>query len=271
MIVIPAILAKPKARVYADSDDPGASYLDVLQPAPARGDAVARWMLIPPDAAYLAGEVRFGPDTADFKTLPAGTSRALPLPWASGPVFVWCREGDGVRLLARGKTSGYGMSNAVFSASAPATTMIAPLAIAAEPSCRARLAGARVRGTVALEALQRALARAPIGGRAEWSATLADSLLHVLRGLLDRGDAELAIEGRGLSREGAGELRELALLEWAQRIRTASAGPPESLAFPAGQVARVEPHGARDLRLAWDDGAIVPLRVVRVLKVARAL
>jgi hypothetical protein len=266
MILVPATSTRPGARLHADTDDPGAAYLDTIQPAPARGDAVGRWIALP-DAAYLAGEVRFGPDESDFHALPPGTSRALPMPWASSPVYVWCREGGGVRLLARGKTSGYGMSNAVFSASAPAAAMIAPLAIAAELSCRARLASGRVHGTVAAGALRRALADARIGGRAEWTATLAEALLHVLRGLLDRGDLKLAIEARESQAE---ELRELALLELAQRIRAASAGAPDSLALPAAQVERVELQGATDLRIAWDAGAIVTLRAVRVLRIARA-
>lgn len=267
MIVVPSAVSLPEARLYRDSADPQQLYLDVLAGSPLTGPDPVRWLPVPAQTAYLVGEVRFGPDVEDFdraKHQPGvpPAARLLPMPWESGPVFVWARQGEEDALLvARGKTSGFGPSNAVLTGTAPPATLAAPLQIAAELFGRARIGEARLRGAGSAGAVARAVAEAPLGDRAVWSATLADALLVLLQGLLERRDLTLELETAGdLEIE---ELRTLALLEWARRI--ADAWGAESLALPAAHLAGPGRSPGRPLELDfdWCPGDTVPLRAVR--------
>jgi hypothetical protein len=264
MISVPATSRHDQMRVYSDSADRQMLYLDVLRPAPVHGADIVRWQPIPPDLAYLIGEVRFGPAAEDLQNLP-GTSpgmRVLPMPWPSSPVYIWSRDGDGVRRLATGKTSGFGLSNAIFNATAPARAMIEPVQVAAELVCQARLA-ADMRGGATIGGINAALASARVGERAEWSATFGQALCATLRQQLDAGGLTLAVQTGGLAPHAIEELRELALLEWAHRIAATQSPAIESLAVPAPQIARLRPPAALDLALAWHAGDIVLVRAVR--------
>ena len=69
MISIPATSQLDQTLVYHDSADRQTTYLDVLRPAPVHGADIVRWQPIPPDSAYLVGEVRFGAAAEDFQKL----------------------------------------------------------------------------------------------------------------------------------------------------------------------------------------------------------
>src|ERR1051325_11698912 len=114
MIAAPPIDCSSRACVYRDTADPQALYVDLLEPAPVHGESAVRWMPIPDSSAYLVGEVRFGPGAEGFGEVPRVSpgQRMIPMPWETVPVFAWNRQGDGVRILGRGKTSGFGASNA---------------------------------------------------------------------------------------------------------------------------------------------------------------
>ncbi|HSF43245.1 MAG TPA: hypothetical protein VLT87_25820 [Thermoanaerobaculia bacterium] len=273
MIVVPSAFSLPEARLYRDSADPQQLYLDVLRGAPLTGPDPVRWLPVPAQTAYLVGEVRFGPDVEDFDRarqqpeVPPG-ARLLPMPWESGPVFLWARQGEeGALRVAEGKTSGFGPSNAVLTGTAPPATMASPLMIAAELAGRARLGGVRLRGGGRAEALRQGLAEAPVGDRAVWSATLGDALLSMLERLLEEGALTLDLEVAGDAPPEApaiAGLRTLALLEWARRI--AEAAGAGSLALPASHFA--DPRSAAAsaaLELDWHPGDTVPLRAVRVV------
>ena len=264
MISIPATSRLDQTLVYHDSADRQMIYLDVLRPAPVHGADIVRWQPIPPDSAYLVGEVRFGPAAEDFQkqTGASPSMRVLPMPWAPSPVYVWSRYGDGVRRLATGKTSGFGLSNAIFNATAPARAMIEPVQIAAELVCQARLA-ADMRGGGTIVGIGAALERAQVGERAEWSATVGAALCAILRQQLDAGYLTLAVQPGGLAAPAVAELREFALLEWAHRIAAAQSPAIESLALPAAQIARLQLPAALDLLLEWRSEAIVSVRAVR--------
>jgi hypothetical protein len=264
MISVPATSRLDQMLLYRDSADRQTLYLDVLRPAPVQGADIVRWQPIPPDAAYLIGEVRFGPAAEDFQSLtgtPPGM-RVLPMPWLSSPVYVWSRDGDGVRRLATGKTSGFGLSNAIFNATAPARAMIEPVQVAAELVCQARLA-ADIRGGGTISGIDDALAHAQVGQRADWSATVGAALCAVLQQQLDAGNLTLVVQPGDLATPNAVELREFALLEWAHRIAAAQSPAIESLALPAAQIARLQLTSTLDLLIEWRSEAIVPVRVVR--------
>jgi hypothetical protein len=264
MISVPATSRIDQTLLYHDSADRQMLYLDVLRPAPVHGADIVRWQPISPDAAYLIGEVRFGPAAEDFQNLtgtPPGM-RVLPMPWLSSPVYVWSRDGDGVRRLATGKTSGFGLSNAIFNATAPARAMIEPVQVAAELVCQAR-PSADMRGGGMISGIGDALARAQVGERADWSATVGAALCAMLRQQLDAGNLTLVIQPGDLAAPAVAELREFALLEWAHRIAAAQSPAIESLALPAAQIARLQLPAALDLLIEWSSEAIVPVRALR--------
>jgi hypothetical protein len=222
------------------------------------------WLDSHPGPAYLLGEVRFGPGAGGFGELlgvPHGR-RLVPMPWEPAPVRVWGRAGDGARFLAEGRTSGFGAANAVLNGTAPAEATTEPVAVAAELTCRARLAGASVRGSGAAAALGEAAAAAPVGSGAGWSATLAEALLPALRRQLATGRLTLAVEAATAPAVDA--LTELAMLEWAAKV-DAAASPRLALAGPATLAARLELPDPPDPRLDWRQGDLVPLRALRRL------
>jgi hypothetical protein len=271
MIVAPAVSTLPTARLYADSGDTQVIYVDLLNPAPTKGNSATRWMPIPDQSAYLVGEVRFGPGPDGFTTisgLPPHT-RLLPMPWESVPVFVWYRKGDGIEMVAHGKTSGFGQSNAVFNGSAPLAAMISPVMIGAELACKIQIAGAHITGKGDVDAVMASLPKASIGARAPWDATLGQVLIDLLSGLLQSGSLSLSIELEN-SKQKTGsamidELSNLALLEWAHRIQVL-VGPELTLAAPAALVKSDSLAGPVSLGLDWPVGARLTLRAVRVLR-----
>lgn len=247
MIIVPHIDITAGQWRYADTHDPALRYVD------GAASGRARWMPAPRERALLAGEVRFG-----GAGLPAAAGlRHVPMPWGPGPVFVWARVGDGVALVARGRTSGTGGHHAVVSAEAHAKLIIAPLRAAAELSCPAILKGAAVRITGDGAALVAALADAPTGARAAWDATLADALLSALHAAESRGALDITVEAAG----DPGEPRALALLELARRI--AAACRLDSLAAPAALAPPLALPAPPDARLDWRDGDRVTVRAVR--------
>jgi hypothetical protein len=271
LIVVPSVSTLPAARLYADSSDAQVLYVDLLNPAPVKGTSATRWMPLPEQAAYLVGEVRFGPGVDGFGDIPGmpPNTRLLPMPWAIAPVFVWYRQGDGVELVARGKTSGFGQSNAVFNGTAPLAAMISPVMIAAELVCQAQMAGVQATGKGEAEAVNVALAKSKLGQRAAWDATLGQALVDLLTSLLKDGSLGLNISLANSKDTTASarisELRDLALLEWAHRIQVLI-GPELTLAAPAALVKSNSLAGPVSLGLDWPMGARLTLRTLRVLR-----
>ena len=271
MIRLPTFMALPLARLYSDSADARLVYVDLLDPAPVHGDCATRWMPMPDSQAYLVGEVRFGPGKEGFGTIPqcAVGQRLLPMPWKIVPVFAWCRQGDGILLTARGKTSGFGSSNAVVNGSAPASAMISPVLVAAELVCQALLSRAQVSGKGDPSAVAQALENAALGQRAEWHVPLGAALVDMLNELLESSHlvlwVQLDSQHSDQATERKAELRQLALLEWAHRVQTLLA-PDLTLAAPAALIQSTKLNAPLFLDLAWMAGSSVPLRCVRVLR-----
>jgi hypothetical protein len=228
-------------------------------------------MAMPGAQAYLSGEVRFGPGKEGFGRVPqpAESQRLIPMPWEIAPVFAWYREGDGVRLAARGKTSGFGSSNAVLNGNAPASAMISPVLIAAELVCQARLAWAQVNGKGEPAAVEQALKKAALGPRADWQMTLSEALIDMLNGLLETSELSLWVQLESVKAEESAqskfELRKLALCEWAHRLQTLLA-PDLTLAAPAALIQSTDLNAPLFLDLAWMAGSSVTLRSVRVFR-----
>lgn len=277
MISIPSMLSTGELHLYRDSTDEQIVYTDLLQPAPAKGSEATRWVPIPGSLAYLVGEVRFGPGKEEVETVaklfPQG--RLLPMPWESAEVFVWYREKDQAHLVAKGKTSGFGVSNAVFNGTAPLSAMISPISVAAELVCSARLVGARIHGEGNLRSVEQALAKAPFGVNADWQNTVGAVLVSVLSELLDEGRLSLEItlpvvQGKDsalqaeMHAEMHAEMLEVALLEWSHRIQ-ASIAPDLTLGAPASLVSTTHFQQPLALALAWPESNVM-LRAVRILK-----
>jgi hypothetical protein len=270
LITVPSVLTLKHARLYRDSHDAQLIYCDVLQPAPMKGDSATRWMPIPGSDAYLVGEVRFGPGNEGFGEVPqlVEHQRLLPMPWEIAQVYAWYRRDDGAEIVARGKTSGFGPSNAVFNGSAPLSAMISPVLVSADLVCRASLVGASVSGKGTAGAVESALVKSALGPKAAWDASLGEVLVNVLSGLLETGDLTLQITAGSVppgSSASQAELRELALLEWAHRIQ-ALLWPEQTLAVPAAVVTSMNLPDSLVLDLAWSAGSSVTLRAVRVLR-----
>ena len=266
MIVVPSSASLPETRLYRDSVDPKVAYLDLRRAKPVRGTEAVRWLPVSPQDAYLMGEVRFGPDAEEFNQVPglAPNERVLPMPWGAGPVWVWGRDGDGARLIAKGTTSGFGMANAVLNGTAPLGAVGAPVMLAAELTCRAQLAMAWLSGSGSPSAAESVADQARVGRSAAWSATVADALLAALEEAVRAGLLALAVEPTAPSSEAA-EVREVALLEWARRVAVAATPPVESLAMPAARVARLRLAAPPDFRIDWPAGTVVSFRAIRVL------
>ena len=271
MISLPAFSTLPHAHLYTDSADARLVYVDMLDPAPVHGDCATRWLPMPGSQAYLVGDVRFGPGKEGFGPIPpsAAGQRLLPMPWKIVPVFAWYRQGDGVHLAARGKTSGFGSSNAVINGSAPASAMVSPVLVAAELVCQAHLTRAQVSGQGDSSAVAQALEKASLGRRADWQVPLGEALVDMLSGLLDAGHMSLRVQLDNHHNDRAAErkagLRQLALLEWAHRLQNLLA-PDLSLAAPAALIPSTVLNAPLIIDLAWMAGSSVNLRCVRVLR-----
>ena len=270
MIAAPSMARLPHTRLYRDSSDAQIVYVDLLDPAPVRGASAASWVPIPGSVAYLAGEVRFGPGAEGFGDVPQliPAQRLLPMPWQVVPVFVWYREGDGVQVIARGKTSGFGSSNAVFNGTAPLSAMISPVLVSAELVCQARLGRVQVSGNGRPQAFKQGLLTAPLGERAAWDAPLGEALLEMLTRLVDSTDLVLDIhvgdeQPGGAVEAQSAELRQMAMLEWAHRL-LAQIAPELTLGAPAALVRAGDLPVLRDLTMAWTAGSMVAMRAFRV-------
>lgn len=263
MIQMPSVDGSSGQRYFADSIDPDVWYLDSLAPAPVGQKAAARWMPLP-DAAYLVGEVRFGPGGDEPETKRGMPHRLLPVPWEIAPVYVWYRDGDRAKIVAQGKTSGFSASNAVFSGTAPLAAMVSSIVVAAELSCDAQLAAAppmRVRGSGRVDAIQDSLQRAE-PAPADWDVTIAAVLRKLLTGAIESAALQLTIDAAGSAIE---ELREAALLEWAHRILAVLA-PGLTLAFPASLIPGTRLEAPLTLDLDWASDHRFRLRTVRSLQ-----
>jgi hypothetical protein len=271
MIMLPSAITLPHACLYRDSIDSQLVYVDLLNPAPMHGDSATRWLPIPDSLAYLVGEVRFGPDKEGFGDVPGlvAGQRPIPMPWEIVPVFAWYREGDGVQLVARGKTSGFSSSNVVFNGTAPLSAMVSPVLVSAELVCQAQLARARVSGNGLSASIQQSLKDAALGERANWDAPLSEALVDMLTALLDTGklslDVKLDASQPNMAQDGLDGLRNQALLEWAHRVQSLMA-PDLTLAAPAALVKSRILASPLSLELAWTEGSSVRLRAVRVMK-----
>ena len=267
MIVVPMAAATSPYRFYKDAQDNALTYVDTLRPTPAGNEAI-RWLETTDRRVNAVGEVRFGLAAADLQTVAAQlpSSRVMPMPWQSGPVYVWSQSPAGSQLLATGKTSGYGVHNAVFSGAASSEMLGESVAIAAELSCTAQLSQAQLQGGGQIAALKAALSCLPLGEAAPKMATLADLLLPMLQQLVNRKELILLAQAKALSIEALEELRQLALTEWAHRILAACSGGLVSLAMPATQVDELVLNQPLNLEINWSSGDTVPVRVVRVMR-----
>jgi len=263
VIQMPSVGGSSGQRYFADSNDPDLCYLDSLAPKPVGQRSAARWMPLP-DAAYLAGEVRFGHGAGDAEPRRGPSQRLLPVPWEIAPVYAWYRDGDRAKIIAQGKTSGFSASNAVFSGTAPLAAMVSSIVIAAELCCDAQLAVAplmRVRGAGHINALQESLRRVE-QAPADWDVTIAAVLVKMLAGALESAAFQLTIEA---DRSALDELREAALLEWAHRILAVLA-PDLTLAFPASLIPGTRLEAPLALDLDWASGDRFRLRAVKSLQ-----
>jgi len=265
MIAVPCTAAYASARVYRDSTARDIAYVDLLEPAPVHGGRPARWFPMPGETAYLAGEVRFGPGPDGFgdvaRSLP--NRRLMPMPWNISTVYVWRRDGDQCQVLAQGKTSGFGASNAIFNGTAPLGAMISPVRISAELSCPAEIT-VRVRGGGAADAPAAPAGHAP---QEPWDATLGDILIAHFRRLLDQGKLTVSIQGDRLAGHVRDDLLMQVMLEWAHRFRP-QVEAPVTLAYPAGALGNVRWSLAGDMEINWSPADRITLRVVRILRCA---
>jgi hypothetical protein len=252
------------SSLYRDGDDPELRYLDPSEAGPARGNDIAHWLALDDGRFQLAAEVRFGfhPVAAQAVSLLRPELRLAAMPWQSAPVFAFAPVDGLARLVARGRTSGFGAHNAVLSATVAAETAAAPLIIAAELSCPARLSGARLAGEGRGPGVVSALQQLALGAYAPADATLGEVLLAILRHLLQRGVLALSLEASGLSLAGPEAMREAALLHWARTIAdTCLHGA--SLALPAQQADLQKDCPEPDLAFAWQPGMTVTWRALR--------
>lgn len=256
MITLPSSGSYPQARLYADSADPQLAYLDILKPAPVSGSHVLRWLLLPEKRAFLSGEIRYGPTTQDYTDTFLGKARLLPMPWPSCPVHVWNLRG----LLAEGKTSGMGMSNAVLSALTPVDAVGLPLIVAAELTCKAQLVGLSVHGGGDVEAVKAAVGKLPLG---DWDTTIGDALVMALNALVERGGLTIHIEGNHAHQA---EITQLVLLEWAYRLLTS--GSSGGLALPASHYSHLAASDSLDLNIHWRPTDFITFRAIRVIRYA---
>lgn len=261
MIAVPTATRYGDYRLLADSADATLFYVDILDPAPAHGRHILRWLLIPEKMGYLVGEVRFGPNADDYARLgtaaPAG--RVLPIPFESVLVYVWNPH----QRLAEGRTSSTGMSNAVLNATVPVNAVGLPAVVAAELTYRATLLDASFDISVDVRALDSATDDLALGADADWSMTLADVLIPWLRAQHAAGTVHLTVRS---AKGAAEELETIALVELARRIAAAQDSPACKLALPASGITRLVIENATNLSTKWGGNDINRLSVVRSIR-----
>lgn len=261
MIAIPTATHYGGYRLLADSADATRFYLDVLEPKPAHERHILRWLLLPEKAAYLVGEVRFGPNADDYARLgkAASAGRLLPMPFESVPVYAWNPH----QRLAEGHTSSTGMSNAVLNATLPVDAVGLPAVVAAELTYKATLIDASIAVSVDAGALERAMSSLTLGADADWTMTLADVLIPWLRAQQAAGAVQLVVRA---AKGAAKELEMIALVELARRIAEAQGSEACKLALPASGVTRISSVNATNLSINWGGSDIYKVSVVRSIR-----
>lgn len=262
MLTIPAFCTHHQTAVYRDSSDKSRFYLDA--PTPDNGNTAVRWLSTPPAAAYLVSDIRFGAEPQQLQAAGQRLGGYLhPVPWNVSPVFAWGQHNGRVRMIAHGRTAGYGSHNVVLSGELPVAMMGQPIVIAAELAAQAQLVGAGLRGqATAVETVTDLISQLPTGSRISWATTLADVLLPTLRELLRRQLLTLLVDATDIALNDLTQLRDQALLEWASRLATAAR---TSLAAPAAAIEQFTP-GSIDWSITWPPQQPLLLRALRVIR-----
>ena len=262
MLTLPTFCTHQQTAVYRDTTDKNRFYLDA--PTPDNSNTAVRWLSTPTAAAYLVSDIRFGADSQQLQAAGQRLGGYLhPVPWNVSPVFAWGQHNGRVRMIAHGRTAGYGSHNVVLGGELPAAMMGQPIVIAAELTAQAQLTGAGVRGhATATDLVADLVGQMPTGSRVSWGTTLADVLLPTLRELLRRQLLTLLVDATDVTLNALSELRDQALLEWASRLATAAR---TSLAAPAAAIEQFSP-GPIDWTLAWPPQHTIPLRAMRVIR-----
>ncbi len=260
MITLPSSAAFPRVLLYTDSDDLQLSYIDIRTPAPVNGSHVLRWMLLPENRAFLSGEIRYAPTMQDYSDIVPSKRRSLPMPWSSSPVYVWNPR----ELLAKGKTSGMGMSNAVLSASTTIANVGLPLVVAAELTCKARLANLSVDATGDIESVKAIVGALRLGETVEWDTSIADVLVSVLSDLVVQGGLTIRIESNILNDTYKDEVTQLVILEWAYRL--VACGTYAGLTLPASHYNHLQMSDNLDLNIHWRHMDLVTMRAIRAFR-----
>lgn len=262
MLTLPAFCTHQQTAVYRDTSDKNRFYLDA--PAPDNGNTAVRWLSTPTAAAYLVSDIRFGADSQQLQAAGQRLGGYLhPVPWNVSPVFAWGQHNGRVRMIAHGRTAGYGSHNVVLGGELPAAMMGQPIVIAAELTAQAQLTGVGIRGhATAPDLVADLISQLPTGSRVSWATTLADLLLPTLRELLRRQLLTLLVDASDVTLNALSELRDQALLEWASRLATAAR---TSLAAPAAAIEQFAPSPI-DWTLTWPPHHPMPLRAMRIIR-----
>lgn len=262
MLTLPAFCTHQQTAVYRDTTDHHRFYLDA--PTPNNSNTAVRWLSTPTAAAYFISEIRFGADPQQLQAAGQRLGGYLhPIPWNVSPVFAWGQHSGRVRMIAHGRTAGYGSHNVVLGGELPAPMMGQPVVIAAELTAQAQLVGAGLRGHATAPDLAADLvSQIPTGSRVSWATTLADLLLPTLRELLRRQLLTLLVDTSDIALNALTELRDQALLEWASRLTAAAR---TSLAAPAAAIEQFTPNPI-DWTLTWPPHHTLPLRAIRVIR-----
>ena len=266
MIQAPLIAKTPNYQFYRDSADRSLVYVDALQVAPrSRADRL-RLLTLPSGQGYMTAEVSFGAGEEGLQEARIDRSqRSTTMPWGISPVFAWLPEADGVRIVATGRTSGYGSHNAVLAGSIVGANLPAQLTVAAELCCEGRLVGARVKGSGDASSVRERLKEAFAGAPAHWYMTTAEALIAQLRGMLDRRELVLLADVVNLPLPAVEDLQNLVLMEWAHRIAESATPAIGSLALPAAQLKNIALGDALNLQIDWREGDLIPIRAIRAL------
>ena len=262
MLTLPAFCTHKQTAVYRDTTDKNRFYLDA--PTPDNSNTAVRWLSTPTAAAYLVSDIRFGADSQQLQAAGQRLGGYLhPVPWNVSPVFAWGQHNGRVRMIAHGRTAGYGSHNVVLGGELPAAMMGQPIVIAAELTAQAQLTGAGVRGhATATDLVADLVGQMPTGSRVSWGTTLADVMLPTLRELLRRQLLTLLVDASDITLNALSELRDQALLEWASRLATSAR---TSLAAPAAAIEQFTPSPI-DWALTWPPQQPMPLRAMRVIR-----
>ena len=169
------------------------------------------------------------------------------MPWRISTVYVSYREGELSRVVAEGRTSGFGASNAVFNGHAPLAALISPVRVGAELECEAQVT-IRVRGDGDRRAVSVALNKQP--SAEAWDATVGEVLLSRLKALLTSHALTVTVDTGALTDDGFDEVVDQVLLEWAHSVPLHST-KPVTLAYPVTALSDVRWSVDEDLALDW--------------------